>query len=112
MKNIQICNTPLNELEIARHLLNSDFFPKRSLKMQNGNLTETIFSFKKEFGGDSFSHIAGGSGSAGGCGGSGGCGGGGGCKGGSGGSGGSGGNAVTSGGNAVTSGGENERSKQ
>lgn len=63
--------------------------------MQNGNLTETIFSFKTEFCGGAHPDIAGGSGSAGGCGGSGGCGGGGGCKGGSGGSGGSGGNAVT-----------------
>lgn len=75
--------------------------------MKNGNLIETIFTFKNDLGAGSLTHIAGGSGGAGGCGGSGGCGGGGcggggGCKGGSGGSGGSGGNAVSQDANQIS----------
>ena len=69
--------------------------------MKTGNLIETVFSFKSEFGEGSVPQIAGGSGGAGGCGGSGGCGGGGGCSGGSGGS----------GGNAISTHPDNEQSK-
>lgn len=59
--------------------------------MKPGNLIETVFSFKSEFGEASVPQIAGGSGGAGGCGGSGGSGG--------------------SGGNAISTHPDNEQSK-
>ncbi len=59
--------------------------------MKTGNLIETVFSFKSEFGEGSVPQIAGGSGGAGGCGGSGGSGG--------------------SGGNAISTHPDNEQSK-
>ena len=59
--------------------------------MKTGNLIETVFSFKSEFGEGSVPQIAGGSAGAGGCGGSGGSGG--------------------SGGNAISTHPDNEQSK-